>query len=86
LVDQIEELISRFVPGFDSCATGAIGPGNIIGSGSNQANYGNVVYSVTQSSTLDSSQNYLTDGGAFSGSASYYPENSDSTGRSAAIC
>jgi len=48
-------------------------PGNIIGSGTNEANYytGNA-YSVTQSSSDDSSQNYLTAVGSFSGSPSYY--------------
>jgi formylglycine-generating enzyme len=50
-------------------------PGNIIGSGTNQANYkaGNV-YSVTQSSSFlpEPEQNYLTDVGAFSGSGSFY--------------
>jgi formylglycine-generating enzyme required for sulfatase activity len=48
-------------------------PGNIIGSGTNQANYkaGNV-YSVTQSSSFLFEQNYLTDVGAFSGSGSFY--------------
>ncbi len=48
-------------------------PGNIVGSGSNEANYyaGNG-YSVTQSSSEISSQNYLTATGTFSGSASYY--------------
>ena len=30
------------------------------------------MYSVTQNSTLDPNQNYLTDGGAYSNSASYY--------------
>jgi formylglycine-generating enzyme required for sulfatase activity len=48
-------------------------PGNTIGSGANQANYApGGVYSVTQSSTLDPNQNYLTDVGAFSGSGSFY--------------
>jgi hypothetical protein len=46
-------------------------PGNVVGSGANQANYNNGVYSVTQSS-YSSSQNYLTDVGAFSGSGSFY--------------
>ena len=46
-------------------------PGNIVGAGANRANYNNGVYSVTQSS-YDSNQNYLTDGGAFSGSPSFY--------------
>ena len=48
-------------------------PGNVIGSGSNQANYYlGAVYSVTQSASYSSSQNYLTDVGAFSGSGSFY--------------
>jgi len=44
----------------------------VIGSGANQANYNNGVYSVTQSSSYSSSQNYLTDVGAFTNSASFY--------------
>ena len=47
-------------------------PGNQIGSGANQANYNNGVYSETQSGSYSSSQNYLTDVGAFSGSGSFY--------------
>jgi formylglycine-generating enzyme len=47
-------------------------PGNQIGSGANQANYNNGVYSVTQSGAYVSTQNYLTDVGAFSGSGSFY--------------
>jgi formylglycine-generating enzyme required for sulfatase activity len=47
-------------------------PGNSIGSGANQANYFNGVYSVTESPTYSTSQNYLTDVGAFSGSGSFY--------------
>ena len=48
-------------------------PGNIIGSGTNQANYNTGAgYSVTQSSSYDLNQNYLTDVGAFSGSGSFY--------------
>ncbi len=47
-------------------------PGNIIGSGTNQANYYNGVYSVTQSASYSSSQNYLTDVGAFTNSESFY--------------
>jgi sulfatase modifying factor 1 len=46
-------------------------PGNIIGSGANQANYAPVgVPSVTGSWSL--TQNYLTDVGAFTNSASFY--------------
>jgi formylglycine-generating enzyme required for sulfatase activity len=47
-------------------------PGNVIGSGTNQANYNNGKFSVTQSATYSGSQNYLTDVGAFSGSGSFY--------------
>ncbi len=48
-------------------------PGNIVGSGTNQANYApGLVYSVTQSGDYSASQNYLTDVGAFSGSGSFY--------------
>jgi len=47
-------------------------PGNVVGSGTNQANYYNDVYSVTQLAIPSSSQNYLTDVGAFSNSASFY--------------
>jgi formylglycine-generating enzyme len=47
-------------------------PGNVIGSAANQANYYNGVYSVTQLSTTSASQNYLTDVGAFTNSASFY--------------
>jgi formylglycine-generating enzyme len=47
-------------------------PGNTIGTGANQANFKDTVYSVTQSEGYSSSQNYLTDGGAYSSSGSYY--------------
>jgi sulfatase modifying factor 1 len=48
-------------------------PGNTIGSGANQANYfAGAGYSVTQSASLLSSQNYLTDVGAFTNSPSAY--------------
>ena len=48
-------------------------PGNIVGSGSNQANYyTGAGYSVTQSGDYDGNQNYLTNVGAFSGSGSFY--------------
>ena len=47
-------------------------PGNIIGGTANQANYAaGGVWSVTQSG-YDSTQNYLTDVGVFSGSGSFY--------------
>jgi formylglycine-generating enzyme len=47
-------------------------PGNVIGSAANQANYFNGVLSVTQSASYSASQNYLTDVGAFTNSASFY--------------
>ncbi len=48
-------------------------PGNVIGSGANQANYApGDVLSVTQSASYSVSQNYLTDVGAFTNSASFY--------------
>ncbi len=52
-------------------------PGNLIDSGANRANYrfndgGTPLYAVTQSSITVSSQNYLTDVGAFTNSASAY--------------
>jgi sulfatase modifying factor 1 len=47
-------------------------PGNQIGSGANNANYNNGLYSVTQSNGYNPNQNYLTDVGAFSGSGSFY--------------
>jgi formylglycine-generating enzyme len=61
------------VPGYYAYATQSDSPpGNIIGSGINQANYvSGAGYSVTQSG-YDPNQNYLTDAGAFSGSGSFY--------------
>ena len=62
-------------PGYYAYATQSdTAPGNTIGGGANQANYrlNGTVYSVTQSSSYSSSQNYLTDVGAFSGSGSFY--------------
>ncbi len=48
-------------------------PGNVVGSLANQANYkAGGLFSVTQSSASSSSQNYLTDVGAFTNSASFY--------------
>jgi formylglycine-generating enzyme len=47
-------------------------PGNIIGSGTNQANYYAGDYAVTQSTSYSGIQNYLTDVGAFTNSASFY--------------
>jgi formylglycine-generating enzyme required for sulfatase activity len=52
---------------------GSMPPGNTIGGAVDQANYRKAnLYSVTQSATLSSSQNYLTDVGAFSNSGSAY--------------
>jgi formylglycine-generating enzyme required for sulfatase activity len=48
-------------------------PGNVVGSTADQANYRTGAgYSVTQSTTYNANQNYLTDVGAFSGSGSFY--------------
>jgi formylglycine-generating enzyme required for sulfatase activity len=47
-------------------------PGNVVGGLPNQANYYNGVYSVTQSASQVWGQNYLTDVGAFTNSASPY--------------
>lgn len=48
-------------------------PGNVVGNTPNQMNViVGVNFSVTQAATLYSTQNYLTDVGAYSGSASYY--------------
>jgi formylglycine-generating enzyme len=48
-------------------------PGNAVGDGANQANYFTTVLSVTQSPDYVAvTQNYLTDVGAFSSSASFY--------------
>ncbi len=48
-------------------------PGNVIGGSPNQANILIAdVYAITQSSSLSSSQNYLTEVGAFTASASAY--------------
>lgn len=51
-------------------------PGNVVGSGTNQANFKNEfagdAYSVTQSTAYDPNQNYLTNVGAFTNNATYY--------------
>jgi formylglycine-generating enzyme required for sulfatase activity len=47
-------------------------PGNVIGGATNQANYYNGVFSVTQSATYSEAQNYLTEAGVFSNSDSAY--------------
>ncbi len=62
------------VPGYFHFATQSNNqPGNVVGSGANQANYyTGAGFSVTQSGDYDSNQNYLTDVGAFSGSGSFY--------------
>jgi sulfatase modifying factor 1 len=60
-------------PGYYTYATQSdSAPGNVVGSGTNQANYFNGVFSVTQSANSNLFQNYLTDVGAFTNSASYY--------------
>jgi sulfatase modifying factor 1 len=62
------------VPGYYGYATQSdTAPGNIIGSMANRANYyTGAGFSVTQSAFYDTTQNYLTDVGAFSGSGSFY--------------
>jgi formylglycine-generating enzyme required for sulfatase activity len=62
------------VPGYYDYATRSdTAPGNVVGSAANQANYyTGAGYSVTQSSSFSTGQNYLTDVGAFSGSGSFY--------------
>jgi len=47
-------------------------PGNQIGATANQANYYAGVYSVTQNASIVPGQNYLTAGGSYTGSASFY--------------
>ena len=47
-------------------------PGNLVGNGTNQANYYAGGYSVTQIAIYSNSQNYLTSVGAFTNSASAY--------------
>jgi sulfatase modifying factor 1 len=47
-------------------------PGNLPGPLTNQINYNNGVYSLTQSSTYSSLVNYLSDVGTYSNSASFY--------------
>jgi formylglycine-generating enzyme required for sulfatase activity len=61
-------------PGYYTYATQSdTAPGNVVGGGSNQANYApGDVYSVTQSGRYDFNQNYLTDVGAFTNSKSFY--------------
>lgn len=61
------------VGGYFSYATQSnSAPGNQVGSTPNQANWLDSVFAVTQSAGYSSSQNYLTNVGAFSGSASYF--------------
>jgi len=61
------------VPGYYAYATQSdTAPGNVVGSLANQANYRAPLLSVTQSSSYDSNQNYLTDVGAFTNSGSFY--------------
>jgi formylglycine-generating enzyme len=47
-------------------------PGNTIGASANHANFFTSVFSVTQSGSFDSNQNYLTAVGSYPGSASFY--------------
>jgi sulfatase modifying factor 1 len=47
-------------------------PGNNIGGAANQANYYEIDYAVTQSGSFYAMQNYLTEAGVFSNSASAY--------------
>lgn len=59
----------RGSPGYHDYATQSdTAPGNVAGSGANQVNSKNGVYSMTQLPSYSSNQNYLTDVGAFSGS------------------
>jgi formylglycine-generating enzyme len=61
------------VPGYYAYATQSdTAPGNTIGGDANQANYYLGVFSVTGVNPYSDSQNYLTDVGAFTNSASYY--------------
>jgi len=65
------------VPGYYQYATQTSGtvPGNVVGAASNQINYivlPSGFYSFTQNAILSPTQNYLTDVGSFTGSASYY--------------
>lgn len=61
------------LPGYYSYATQSdAGPGNTIGSAANQANYYTGGQLSVSQSTYTPSQNYLTDVGAFTNSASYY--------------
>ncbi len=59
---------------YDYATQSDTAPGNdVVGGGSNQANVvASSKYSLTQSTTLDPTQNYLTDVGSYTGSASYY--------------
>ena len=65
-------------PGYYAYATQSdSAPGNTVGGALNQANYlssvsGTAVYSVTQSAAYSATQNYLTDVGQFTDSASFY--------------
>jgi sulfatase modifying factor 1 len=47
-------------------------PGNQVGDQPNQANYFNGVFTITRAPALAPNQNYLTNVGAFTASASYY--------------
>ena len=61
------------VPGYFTFATQSDAiPGNLSGTAENQMNVYTGVFSFTQSDVYASSQNYLTDVGAFSGSEGFY--------------
>ncbi|MFM7207302.1 MAG: formylglycine-generating enzyme family protein [Planctomycetaceae bacterium] len=66
-------LLNSGTGGFSTYATQSnANPGNSDSGGSNQANYNNGVYAVSQSSGYSSSQNYLMNVGTFASSSSYY--------------
>ena len=47
-------------------------PGNVVGGGANQANYNNGVFSVTQSGSYSTIENYLTPVGTFTQASGHY--------------
>jgi formylglycine-generating enzyme len=66
-------LLNAGAGGYYTYATQAdTAPGNVVGSSANQANYYAGKYAVTQSTAYSAGQTYLTDVGAFAGSASHY--------------
>lgn len=65
--------LSNNTGGYHIYATNSdITPGNIVGSEPNNVNYFTGVFSINRSRTYVTTQNYLTDVGAFSNSGSYY--------------